>query len=140
NPETGWAISPQFGKAHTAIFEVKDFAAISEDALLTFTMDQHWPGKEHSLGKFRLSVTTAKGPFKFDGPPEAIAKILSGPSDKRTNEQKAELTNYYRSLDPELARLVKELAEHPKPVDKRILGVQDLTWALINSPAFLFNH
>ncbi|HEV3238215.1 MAG TPA: DUF1553 domain-containing protein, partial [Gemmataceae bacterium] len=140
NPETGWAISPQFGKTHTAIFEVKDFAAISEEAILTFTMDQHWPGKEHNLGKFRLAVTTAKGPFKFDGPPEAIAKILATPADKRTNEQKAELTNYYRSLDPQLTQLAKDAADHPKPVDKRILGVQDLTWALINSPAFLFNH
>ncbi|MFL5241996.1 MAG: DUF1549 domain-containing protein [Gemmataceae bacterium] len=139
-PETGWAVMPQFGKKHTAIFEVKEPSAFAEEMLLTFTLDQQFPGKEHNIGKFRLAVTTAKGPFKFDGPPEAIAKALATPAEQRTTDQKAEITNYFRSLDPELARLNKELADHQVPADKRLLGVQDLAWALINSPAFLFNH
>jgi hypothetical protein len=36
----------------------------------------------------------------------------------------------YRSLE-EAARLL---------ANPRLAAVQDLTWALINSPAFLFNH
>jgi hypothetical protein len=107
---------------------------------LTITLDQHWPGKDHSIGKFRISTTTAKTPVSLTGPPEAIAKILNVPAETRNNEQNAELTKYFRSIDAQLAQLVQAVKQHPKPADKRLLGAQDLAWALTNSPAFLFNH
>jgi hypothetical protein len=139
-PETGWAIAPQFGVAHVAIFELATPIANAEGATLTFTLDQQFPGKDHSIGKFRLSVTTSKGPFKLEGPPEAIAKTLNTAPEQRTPEQKTQLTNYFRSLDQHLAQLHKIVADHQKPSDKRLMGVQDLAWALINSPEFQFNH
>ena len=40
----------------------------------------------------------------------------------------------------DLARLTQAVNEFAKPGDARHLGAQDLTWALINNPAFLFNH
>ena len=84
-------------------------------------------------------MTTSKT-LSLKGPPAAIAKLLGIEPAKRTPQQKTELTNYYRSLDPELARLRQLVAEHPMPVDKRLPGVQDLAWAFINSKAFQFNH
>jgi hypothetical protein len=140
NPDTGWAIAPQFGVPHVAIFETAAPIANADGSTLTFTLDQHFPGKDHSIGKFRLSVTTSKGPFKLEGPPEAIAKTLNVAAEQRTPEQKAQLTNYFRSLDQQLAQLHKVAADHPKPADKRFMGVQDLAWALINTPEFQFNH
>jgi len=140
NPESGWAIAPQFGKRHDAVFELKTPVASSTGAVLTFTLDQHWPGKDHNIGRFRLSATSAKPPVSLDGLPEPILKILAVEPAKRSADQKAELTKYYQRNDPELARLKRELAEYPKPIDKRLIGAQDLAWALMNSPAFLFNH
>jgi hypothetical protein len=136
----GWAIADQFGKPHVAVFEVKEPISYASGAVLTVTLVQKFAGKDHNLGKFRLSVTNAKPPISLTGPPEPIAKILNTEPDQRTPEQQAELTRYYRSLDGELARLQKLVAEYPTPVDKRHPGAQDLVWALINSKAFQFNH
>jgi len=72
--------------------------------------------------------------------PEAILKAIAVPLDKRTAEQKTTVANHYRGIDAELKRLQAALAENPDPRDPRLLGAQDLAWALINSPAFLFNH
>ncbi len=140
NEATGWAIAPQFGKTHTAVFEIKDPIAFANGAELTVTMIQKFTGKEHNIGKFRLSVTTAKAPILLNGPPAPIAQILNTPPDKRTPEQKAEITRHFRSQDAEYGRLAQRAAEYAAPVDKRHPGAQDLVWALLNSKAFQFNH
>jgi len=56
-------------------------------------------------------------------------------------EQKAAIANHFRSRDAgyqELTATVARSAEALK--NRRLLGVQDLAWALINNPAFLFNR
>jgi hypothetical protein len=140
NPQTGWAIDPAAGKAHVAIFAIKEPVQVEPGTVLTFALDQQFFGRDHNIGKFRLSVTTAKMPLALGMLPDEIARLLAVPADKRSNEQKSQLAQYHRSLDTELPRLYQELAEHPRPVDKRQLGIQDLAWALLNSPEFLFNH
>ena len=45
----------------------------------------------------------------------------------------------YLAQDKEYQRLAAEAAKVP-PSRRPRLGAQDLVWALINSPAFLFNH
>ena len=44
-------------------------------------------------------------------------------------------------LPPEIARLRRALGLSKNHLtNKRLVGAQDLTWALINTPAFLFNR
>lgn len=138
NRATGWAISPQFGKAHTAFFPLAKPLKLPTGATLTVTMLQQFGG-QHTIGRFRLSLTTSKT-LSLKGPPAAIVKILGVEPSQRTPQQKAQLTNYYRSLDAELKRLRQLVVEHPMPVDKRLPGAQDLAWAFINAKAFQFNH
>ena len=140
NAESGWAISPALGKAHVAIFEPKEPIVSTKGASLTFTLEQRYPGKEHNIGRLRLSVITTRPPIPLEGVSDPIAKLLAVDPGKRSAAQKAELTRYFRSTDAEWLRLSQALAEHPKPLNQRLLGTQDLAWALLNSPAFLFNH
>jgi hypothetical protein len=140
NPGTGWAIAPQFGRPHTAVFETKTPVGTVSGTTLTFTLDHTFAGKLHNIGRFRLSVTTAKPPVRLNSLPDAINQIVAVAPEKRTEQQKAALANYYRSTDKELVRLQQAVAGHIVPVDARAIGAQDLAWALLNSPAFLFNH
>jgi hypothetical protein len=139
--DTGWAVAPQFGKTHVAVFETKEPLGFPAGTVLTVTMEQHHVDKVHNVGRFRLSLTKSANPGgNLQGPPDAIARILAVEAAKRTPEQQAELTRYYRGQDAELLRLSQAVNEFGKPADKRVLGAQDVAWALINSPAFLFNH
>jgi hypothetical protein len=139
NPGTGWAVAPQFGRAHTAIFELKEPLTIPEGSKLLCTLEHHF-GTQHVIGKFRLAATTAKTPLQLGSLPEAVVKVLAVPADQRTEQQKAQLVQYYQSQDGELTRLRQAVAEQGDPGDPRSIGAQDLVWALVNSKEFLFNH
>lgn len=142
NPGTGWAISPQVGKPHTALFETKADLTHEGGTLLTISLSQQFADGMHSLGKFRLSVTTGSRPIAGGTPlPAELAAALTAPADKRTDEQKKLLSDHFRAQDGELTRLsqaVQREAEQLK--NSRLIGTQDLGWALINNPAFLFNR
>jgi hypothetical protein len=116
--DTGWAILPQVGKAHTAIFETATPIGGAEMTTLTITMEQQSIYFRHQVGKFRLAVTTS--PYLGDelALPPAIRAITSITPSKRTDQQKRELAAYYRTIAPslkpqheELARLEKQKTE-----------------------------
>jgi hypothetical protein len=136
---TGWAISPQEGKNHVAVFEAQKAFGYPEGTTITVTLEHKF--KDHNVGKFRIALTSTKPPVLLQGQvPPNLTKILDIPADKRTPEQKAAVVNHYRSLDTELARLQRRVNEYTVPADARTLGAQDLAWALIDTPAFLFNR
>jgi hypothetical protein len=100
---TGWAISPQMGRPHSAIFYVDKPVGGDGGSVLTFVMD-HQYGQEHTIGKFRLSVNT--DPAAADAPivPEPIVAIAKTAADKQAPEQKAQIADYYRNnVDPQVA-------------------------------------
>jgi tetratricopeptide (TPR) repeat protein len=53
----GWAISPQFGKPHTAVFEFAEPVALADGARLAFRLIHAFPDPRLTLGRFRLSAT-----------------------------------------------------------------------------------
>ncbi len=140
NEETGWAVSPQFGKSHEAVFEVKD-GLDSGERVITITISQQYTDGKHCLGKFRLSVTDGDRPLNRPKLPDAVAAALAMPKEQRTQEQTKMITAHYRSIDADLTRLTAAVSSAGDQMkNARALGIQDLAWALINSPAFLFNR
>ncbi len=141
NEETGWAIAPAFGVRHVAIFETAADVGAEGGTTLVFEFVHKYPDNTHTLGRFRLSATTAPRPVRIASLPEAIAAIVAVPADQRTQEQKDTLSAHYRSLDLELARLTAAVQRSTEQMNNpRLIGVQDLAWALINNAAFLFNR
>ena len=65
------------------------------------------------------------------------------PRDKKEVELENVVKRFEQPLppDPELTRLQRALKLSDEQLKKaRLVGMQDLAWALLNSPAFLFNH
>ncbi|HEY2787744.1 MAG TPA: DUF1549 domain-containing protein [Fimbriiglobus sp.] len=138
NPATGWAISNGVGTNQAAAYEIQGGLNAKDGVLLTFTLDQRY-GTGHTLGKFRLSVSTEKK-LQLSSPiSPALLRLLNTIPEARTTAEKTDLRNRYLAQDKEYQNLKSEADKVP-PSDPRVLGAQDLTWALINSPAFLFNR
>lgn len=141
NEGTGWAISPAFKQNHTAIFELTASPSGDGGTVLSFALVQQHADGLHSLGRFRLSVTSSPRPVGQNKLPSDIAAALAVPADKRSEEQKGKLASHYQSLDAEYQRLKVEVQRSEEQLkNQRLIGVQDLAWALINSPGFLFNR
>ena len=141
NEATGWAVSPQFGKAHTAVFETKSDVTNEGGTLLTITLSQQFQDGTHSLGKFRISVASGSKPSLEGSQPADLVAALAVAADKRTDEQKATIAGHYRKQDAELTRLTQAVERETEQLkNARTIGTQDLAWALINNPAFLFNR
>ena len=88
----------------------------------------YWGESDPALGKLRLTFEKAQLPLPTD----------PGIIDRRATLAKAEEPI---RLDPKLVQ-IRQDAEQSKLLmaNKRLTAAQDLTWALINNPAFLFNH
>jgi hypothetical protein len=123
NPTTGWAIFPEVGKAHTAVFELEQPIHVEGTAFLTVTLDFRSPFAQHQLGRFRLSATGAKQPTGPAAQPAKIGEILALGADQRSDAQQAELRVYFRThasgakqLGDRLEKLRNDLASLEKQV------------------------
>jgi hypothetical protein len=93
---TGWAIHPNGGIAHQAVFALEKPATSEKPLNVTIKMDFKSRFAKHTLGRFRLSVTDAKAPHEAVGTPASVLAILDTPRDKRSEKQRNELTAYFR--------------------------------------------
>jgi hypothetical protein len=73
------------------------------------------------LGRFRLSVTSAREPAKIVGISAKLRPLLDIPAEQRTEKQKKDLADYYRSVAPSLEPARKRLTKLRKELDN--LGI-----------------
>jgi mono/diheme cytochrome c family protein len=93
NSRTAWGIYPQVGKPHVAVFEFAQPIRFTGGTTLTFALEQHH-GSGHLIGRLRLAVTTTPRPLGLDPLPDAIARILAVPPQRRSDAQMAELARH----------------------------------------------
>lgn len=177
NRDRGWAVSPEGGFRHEAVFTFEQPLTNEGGATFIVQMISTFQNGKFNPGRFRLWVTNSPNP-RF-GVPAPVAAALK--TAKRTPAQNAVLTQHFLNqfrdyqgqkkllvaakrplpADPQLMALEAKHADSQKPVqidpkllqlrrdaglsarqlsDRRLTAAQDLAWALINSPAFLFNH
>ncbi|MFM7843634.1 MAG: PSD1 and planctomycete cytochrome C domain-containing protein [Planctomycetota bacterium] len=108
----GWAVMEQVGQAHSAVFETAENIAGGPGSALIITIAQRHENPQHTLGKFRLSVTTAARPLKAGSAlPPPISAVLNLAADQRTEANQRELAAHYRSIAPALDATRTELKQ-----------------------------
>ncbi|QOV92236.1 PSD1 and planctomycete cytochrome C domain-containing protein [Humisphaera borealis] len=131
NPTSGWAIYPEVGKAHEAVFELAEpvgsalaDAANAPRPQLVIKLAFNTTFGQHQLGKFRLSLTDAPSPTKAGNTPANVAAILASPSEKRSEPQRNALRDYFRqSVWAGGKAVVAEIAEAKKARDELVASV-----------------
>jgi hypothetical protein len=103
--KSGWAFAPQLGQPHAAVFQAGAPVDL-HDGLLVFTLDQQY-GQRHTLGRFRISVTTQKPPVREL--PSRIQAILSVAPESRDATQRTQLMAYFKPLSKTYAALGTQL-------------------------------
>jgi WD40 repeat protein/mono/diheme cytochrome c family protein len=177
NRDKGWAVSPDTGFRHEAIFAFEKPITNEGGTSFSIQMTSNFRNGKYNPGRFRLWITTS--PTIRFGVPKTVADALK--AAKRSPAQNAELAahflNQFRDyqtqkktlanakkplpIDPQLIALETKHVNAQNPItldpkliqlrrdsdlsakqltNKRLTAAQDLAWALINSPAFLFNH
>jgi hypothetical protein len=126
--KSAWAVDPEFGKNHAAIYAAAEPAQATSAAanaekssarIVTFVL-KFENNTGHNIGRLRLSVTTAPGPLSFDGgiAPEIVA-LLDKPDEMRTDEQRTKLLKWFAPQDDgcraKNAAVQTHLAKAPKP-------------------------
>jgi mono/diheme cytochrome c family protein len=108
---TGWAIHPEMGKPHAAVFEFASPLELANGAKLRVVLKFESQFGQHQPGLFRLSATRATNPHTAGSIPEAVAAALAVPIADRTTEQSAAIRKYYREqVSPALRQLNADLA------------------------------
>ena len=126
--KTGWAVGPKTAEPHQAIFVAAQPLAVGKTTLLTFTLDQKFSMPAHTLGSFRMSVTSDKNVLDRIKVPAEILAIVDLPASQRTPEQTARLAAHYRSISPLLKPLREEIAglEKSKPPMPTVAIMEEL--------------
>ena len=94
--KAGWAIYPEVGKPHSAMFQLERSMASESGMVLTITLDFRSQFAGHQLGHFRLSATDASNPLGANPVPQDVKKIIAIAPDSRSDVQQATLRKFYR--------------------------------------------
>ncbi len=124
--DKGWAISPELGKAHFALFQLtRPIDGKSEDVRITLACTSKF--ERHTLGQFLLSVTSAGNSFTRVQTPPSLAALASKPT--RSAAEETQLLNYFRTIAQVTQATRQQIAalQASRPPKTQVPVMQELT-------------
>jgi len=127
DPKTGWAVEPEFGKPHQAVFASEEAVPLGDQRTLTVELDQQYESGFNLIGCFRLSLVSGTDPDRIL--PPAMREFLVLKSAERSADQAKQLADHLVMLDPEYAEIAGRLkaveAEAPQPPLMSVRVIQE---------------
>lgn len=131
NPRTGWAVDPQFGKDHAAVFDFAEPLILKEGERLKVQLE-FGLNTQHNIGRPRLSVSTmTDAGFDDVTLPAEIMEIFAkvdaqgDPHFNLSVKEKADLMHWWKHADPQWAKLNAAVEKHadtkPSPQLTKVL-------------------
>jgi hypothetical protein len=117
DPNSGWAIDPQFGTNHAALFTLASPLTGAAGKQLTITL-KFEGNTRHTMGRVRLAVTGDEAPG-LEGTSASMAvadaaRALARPRAERSAEEIAAALRWFRTQDPEWRKLHAAVDEHAR--------------------------
>jgi mono/diheme cytochrome c family protein len=111
-PNTGWAVDPQFGKSHAAVFTFAE--PIRDPASITIRLEFSL-NTRHNIGRPRLSVIASAEPT-LDGNvvPANVAGLLARSEKSFSAEERGVLFNWWKRQDTGWRERSAKLEAHAK--------------------------
>jgi mono/diheme cytochrome c family protein len=109
--DTGWGISPQFGKPHYATFSFSKALPSRPMTFVRVTLSQSY-GSNHMIGRFKIRLRTGNHTDQIA--PKKIRDILVITPAKRTDAQKQAIVSHVAMSDASIRELLKKLAQLKK--------------------------
>ena len=118
NVQTGWSVYGRIGERHTAVFVLEQPIEQARSLEIAMTFGRHFAS---SLGRFRISVTTAPSPEAVDLP-EDVERLLTKPD--LCEAELASLRLEFLLSAPELRKHALEIRRLRKPDPYKQKGVR----------------
>ncbi|MDX2038861.1 MAG: DUF1553 domain-containing protein [Isosphaeraceae bacterium] len=107
--EMGWAVGGQVDRAHRLTVIPASPVRLEAGERLVVVLEQRSGMSNHTLGRFRVSLSEDAAASTTAGVPEAILRIVGLPYERRSDAERAELRRFY----------LKEVA--PEPAAERLV-------------------
>ncbi|MFN0128204.1 MAG: PSD1 and planctomycete cytochrome C domain-containing protein [Verrucomicrobiales bacterium] len=102
DPKTAWAFHPDVTKPIQLILELAEPLALERDASPVLTLEFQSEHKQHQLGGFAMTYTSAPHPVKIMQMPAEIAALLK--NKDRTADESKKVRDYLMDTYPPAAR------------------------------------
>ncbi|HWE01340.1 MAG TPA: PSD1 and planctomycete cytochrome C domain-containing protein [Tepidisphaeraceae bacterium] len=123
-PAPGWGVMPRIGKTHNVVLEPKEKINAEGETSLIFVLEFQSKFPRHQIGRVRLAITTSPEPAGIQSLPENVRDILATAPADRTEKQKTEIGEYFRTIAPSLKLARGELAKIEKEKDDLLATVR----------------
>jgi len=137
NSKKGWAISPKLTQANWWQARTESAITLKSNEQIRLVIEQAF-GDQHLLGRFRVRVLT--GDARELHLTKEIVNALKMYPEKRINETRDSLFNYYAKQDPVAQALIAKIEAVHKKAQSQVVPVRMLATSRKDRPTFRFDR